>query len=191
MQHGKEDARAHWKLQVADGMSEEFGSESGEYLYGFFGRFCQVWRVVEDGTVRLVQRGEKVPDWNGAFQENWHVEKHQLLIGLLVLRFHNAQLLARLAPQRGHLCGGCAGHFAGRKASTFARPALCIASSNNRANPASAAINSCIRLTPRPELLATAPNQLWSWVITKLLGPAKWTCFYLYVILVLTCINSS
>ena len=32
-------------------------------------------------------------------------------------------------------------------------------------------------------LLATAPNQLWSWDITKLLGPAKWTYFYLYVIL--------
>ena len=27
----------------------------------------------------------------------------------------------------------------------------------------------------KPELLATAPNQLWSWDITKLLGPAKWT----------------
>jgi putative transposase len=35
----------------------------------------------------------------------------------------------------------------------------------------------------RPELLATAPNELWSWDITKLLGPAKWTYFYLYVIL--------
>jgi putative transposase len=35
----------------------------------------------------------------------------------------------------------------------------------------------------KPELLATAPNQLWSWDITRLLGPAKWTCFYLYVIL--------
>jgi putative transposase len=34
-----------------------------------------------------------------------------------------------------------------------------------------------------PELLATAPNQVWSWDITKLLGPAKWTYFYLYVIL--------
>jgi len=34
-----------------------------------------------------------------------------------------------------------------------------------------------------PELLATQPNQLWSWDITKLLGPAKWTYFYLYVIL--------
>ena len=33
------------------------------------------------------------------------------------------------------------------------------------------------------ELLATAQNQLWSWDITKLLGPAKWTYFYLYVIL--------
>src|SRR6202012_3881893 len=35
----------------------------------------------------------------------------------------------------------------------------------------------------KPELLATAPNQLWSWDITKLLGPQKWTYFYLYVIL--------
>jgi putative transposase len=35
----------------------------------------------------------------------------------------------------------------------------------------------------KPELLATGPNQVWSWDITKLLGPAKWTYFYLYVIL--------
>ena len=34
-----------------------------------------------------------------------------------------------------------------------------------------------------PELLATGPNELWSWDITKLRGPAKWTYFYLYVIL--------
>jgi putative transposase len=34
-----------------------------------------------------------------------------------------------------------------------------------------------------PELLATAPNQVWSWDITKLLGPVKWTYYYLYVIL--------
>jgi len=35
----------------------------------------------------------------------------------------------------------------------------------------------------KPELLAERPNQLWSWDITKLLGPAKWTYYYLYVIL--------
>ena len=35
----------------------------------------------------------------------------------------------------------------------------------------------------RPELLATRPNELWSWDITKLLGPAKWTYFYLYVVM--------
>jgi putative transposase len=35
----------------------------------------------------------------------------------------------------------------------------------------------------KPELLATGPNQLWSWDITKLKGPSKWTYFYLYVIL--------
>jgi len=36
---------------------------------------------------------------------------------------------------------------------------------------------------PRPELLATAPNQVWSWDITKLKGPVKWSYFYLYVIM--------
>jgi putative transposase len=35
----------------------------------------------------------------------------------------------------------------------------------------------------KPELVATGPNQVWSWDITKLRGPVKWTWFYLYVIL--------
>ena len=35
----------------------------------------------------------------------------------------------------------------------------------------------------KPELLAEAPNTVWSWDITKMMGPAKWTYFYLYVII--------
>ncbi len=35
----------------------------------------------------------------------------------------------------------------------------------------------------KPELLATRPNEVWSWDISKLKGPAKWTCYQLYVIL--------
>jgi putative transposase len=35
----------------------------------------------------------------------------------------------------------------------------------------------------KPELLATGPNQVWSWDITKLLGPVKWSYYHLYVIL--------
>jgi putative transposase len=35
----------------------------------------------------------------------------------------------------------------------------------------------------RPELLATQPNELWSWDITKLLGPATWTSYYLHVVM--------
>jgi len=35
----------------------------------------------------------------------------------------------------------------------------------------------------KPELIAEGPNQVWSWDITKLMGPAKWTYFYLYVII--------
>ena len=37
-------------------------------------------------------------------------------------------------------------------------------------------------LYAKPELLAIRPNEVWSWDITKLKGPAKWTCFHLYVI---------
>lgn len=36
---------------------------------------------------------------------------------------------------------------------------------------------------PKPELVATGPNQLWSWDITKLHGPTRWLYYYLYVIL--------
>jgi len=35
----------------------------------------------------------------------------------------------------------------------------------------------------KPELLAEGPNQVWSWDITKLMGPAKWSYFHLYVII--------
>ena len=35
----------------------------------------------------------------------------------------------------------------------------------------------------KPELLAQSPNELWSWDITKLRGPQKWTYFYLYVLM--------
>ena len=34
----------------------------------------------------------------------------------------------------------------------------------------------------KPELLAERPNELWSWDVSKLKGPAKWTWFYLYVV---------
>ena len=42
---------------------------------------------------------------------------------------------------------------------------------------------SAPRLYSKPELLATRPNELWSWDITKLKGPVKWTYFYLYKVL--------
>ena len=35
----------------------------------------------------------------------------------------------------------------------------------------------------KPELVATGPNQCWSWDITKLHGPVKWSYFHLYVII--------
>ena len=35
----------------------------------------------------------------------------------------------------------------------------------------------------KPELVADGPNQVWSWDITRLAGPHKWTWFHLYVIL--------
>ena len=37
--------------------------------------------------------------------------------------------------------------------------------------------------TVKPELVAQRPNQVWSWDISKLLGPQKWTYYYLYVVI--------
>jgi putative transposase len=37
--------------------------------------------------------------------------------------------------------------------------------------------------TVKPELVAAGPNRVWSWDITKLLGPVPWTYYYLYVVL--------
>ena len=66
---------------------------------------------------------------------------------------------------------------------TSARRARCTACSPAHRRSASGATSCATRAYAKPELLATAPNQVWSWDITKLLGPAKWTYFYLYVIL--------
>ena len=44
-------------------------------------------------------------------------------------------------------------------------------------------VSALLGMPLKPELLTTAPNQLWSWDFTKLKWPAKWTYFYLYVIL--------
>ncbi len=42
---------------------------------------------------------------------------------------------------------------------------------------------SAPRTYAKPELLATRPNELWSWDITRLKGPVKWTYYYLYKVL--------
>ena len=47
----------------------------------------------------------------------------------------------------------------------------------------SGAISSPIPPTPSPSCSPQRPNELWSWDVCKLKGPAKWTWFYLYVIL--------
>jgi transposase InsO family protein len=43
----------------------------------------------------------------------------------------------------------------------------------------------------KPELLAEKPNEVWSWDITKLMGPTKWSYFYLYVILDISAVGWS
>lgn len=35
----------------------------------------------------------------------------------------------------------------------------------------------------KPELIASRPNEVWAWDITKLLGPTKWVYYHLYVIM--------
>src|SRR5882762_613136 len=69
------------------------------------------------------------------------------------------------------------------KGNISAPSAACVVCSRNAESPASVARQLTHPPYKKPELLATASSQLWSWDITKLLGPVKWTYFYLYVIL--------
>ena len=69
------------------------------------------------------------------------------------------------------------------KAIITARCARCIDCWPPKARSESGDANAVIPLYTKPELLAVRPNEVWSWDISKLKGPAKWTCFHLYVIL--------
>jgi putative transposase len=78
-----------------------------------------------------------------------------------------AQVWAQLADEGSYLCSPRTMHR------ILAENAECRERRNQLRHPVYSA----------PQLMAEKPNQLWSWDITKLLGPQKWTYFYLYVLL--------
>ena len=86
-------------------------------------------------------------------------------------------------PVRRRLTDRGVGHAARRRASTWARSrrstGCCVRPGESRERRRQATHPAKVK----PELVATEPNQVWSWDITKLRGPAKWTYYYLYVIL--------
>ena len=69
------------------------------------------------------------------------------------------------------------------KANTCARSARCIGSWP--ANQPVRERRNQLEHPPytKPELVATGANETWSWDITRLLGPTRWSYFYLYVLL--------
>ena len=75
---------------------------------------------------------------------------------------HSAPFVDKRLPRSTRRCW--------TKGSTCARSARCTASWINNRKSASAATNCDIPTYHKPELVATAPNQVWSWDITKLLG---------------------
>ena len=69
------------------------------------------------------------------------------------------------------------------KGDTCARSEPCTAFCPNVWKSRSVAASAAIPNTPSRNSLATGPNQCWSWDITKLKGPVKWSYYYLYVVL--------
>ena len=69
------------------------------------------------------------------------------------------------------------------KGSTFARNARCIGFWLQASRVRERRNQLTHPSYTKPELVATAPNETWSWDITRLLGPKRWTYFYLYVLL--------
>ena len=99
------------------------------------------------------------------------IAEQQLLLGLL-----NSERFADLAPAAAYATLLDEGRFDG--------PIRTMYRLLTAQNQAGERRRHCIHpIYANPELLATQPNEVWSWDITKLKGPAKWTCFHLYVIL--------
>ena len=69
------------------------------------------------------------------------------------------------------------------KASICAPSARCTGSWPRTSRCESGAISAVIPATPSPSWWPRGPNQTWSWDITRLRGPKRWTSFYLYVLL--------
>ena len=70
-----------------------------------------------------------------------------------------------------------------RRGRYMASGRACTGSCAPTARSGSVAARPPTRPQVKPELVATGPNQCWSWDITKLRGPAKWTYYHLYVII--------
>ncbi len=97
--------------------------------------------------------------------------EQQVLLGTL-----NSERFVDTAPAAVHATLLDEGHYLGSVRTMYrllAANGACRERRNQRRHPAYS----------KPELLAVAPNQVWSWDITKLKGPAKWTSFHLYVML--------
>jgi putative transposase len=97
--------------------------------------------------------------------------EQQVLLGTL-----NSERFVDTAPAAVHATLLDEGHYLG-SVRTMYRLLAANGGSHERRNQRRHPVYS------KPELLAVAPNQVWSWDITKLKGPAKWTSFHLYVIL--------
>lgn len=97
--------------------------------------------------------------------------EQQVLLGTL-----NSERFVDTAPAAVHATLLDEGHYLGSVRTMYRLLAAnggCHERRNQRRHP----------VYSKPELLAVAPNQVWSWDITKLKGPGKWTSFHLYVML--------
>jgi putative transposase len=97
-------------------------------------------------------------------------ERRQVLVTLHAERFEDqspAEVYAALLDERTYLCSE----------RTMYRILAAEGEVRERRHPAKHPPYAV------PRVVATRPHQVWSWDITKLLGPVKWTYFYLYVLL--------
>jgi len=93
-----------------------------------------------------------------------------------LLRVLNSERFADMAPASIHATLFDEGRYLGSVRTMYRLLASCDAVRERR-NQLTHPVYT------KPELLATGACEVWSWDITKLKGPGKWTCFHLYVIL--------
>jgi transposase InsO family protein len=138
-------------------------------------KMCSALRYPRASYYRLIAGKERIPSLEPAGRPRRSVRKLSAVEETTILQLLNSPRFCDMAPAEAFTTLLDEGHYYCSVRTMYrllARNGLCLQRRQRDAHH-----------YDKPELLATRPNAIWSWDITKLKGPAKWQYFLLYTIM--------